>query len=363
MAEHVLIAGASGLVGQGALRHLREREGVAITLLSRRRPEDTVGAAFRSVDLLDPTACAAALDGVGGVTRLVYAALIEEPDLVDGWRNDRQIDANDRMFRNLMAALPPRAPGLRHVTLLQGTKAYGAHVRRMPIPAREDRDELRSQPNFYWRQEEHLRDLAAGADWSWTILRPQIVFGDTQGVAMNLIPALGVYAAIQRDLGEPFVYPGGGAAVLEAVDADLLARAIGWAGDAPAAAGEAFNVANGDVFTWLGVWPAIADALGVMPGEPSPRSLARDMPAHAARWDAIRARHGLRSGDFASFVGSGFQYADFTMGHGVPPGRTPVSLVSTVKIRQAGFGEAMDTETMFRKWIVALQDRRLLPPR
>ena len=46
------------------------------------------------------------------------------------------------------------APELRHVTLLQGTKAYGVHVRPIAIPSREDSGEMREEPNFYWLQEE-----------------------------------------------------------------------------------------------------------------------------------------------------------------------------------------------------------------
>ena len=52
-----------------------------------------------------------------------------------------QIETNQRMLANTLAALEPASPGLRHVVLLQGTKAYGAHVHAIPIPAREDRDE------------------------------------------------------------------------------------------------------------------------------------------------------------------------------------------------------------------------------
>jgi hypothetical protein len=38
-------------------------------------------------------------------------------------------------------------------------------------------------------------------------------------------------------------------------------------------------------------------------------------------------------------------------------------LVSTIKARQAGFSECIDTEAMFRKWIDRWQNLRLLPPR
>ena len=48
------------------------------------------------------------------------------------------------------------------MALLQGTKAYGVHVRPLTVPARENRSEMHEQPNFYWNQERYLRARAAG---------------------------------------------------------------------------------------------------------------------------------------------------------------------------------------------------------
>ena len=52
------------------------------------------------------------------------------------------------------------------------------------------------------------------------------------GGAMDLIPPLGVYAAMLREQGRPLDFPGGAARVAQAVDVDLLARAIAWSGEA-----------------------------------------------------------------------------------------------------------------------------------
>ena len=97
---------------------------------------------------------------------------------------------------------------------------------------------------------------------------------------MNVIPALGVYAAMMRRAGKTRLdYPGGVGRVAQAVDADLLARAIAWSGEAATARNEIFNVTNGDVFVWPNVWPAIADALGFAAGEHVPLSLDQRDPA------------------------------------------------------------------------------------
>lgn len=362
MAEHVLIAGASGVVGYAALKHFAARPGTRITAVSRRAPIDTFQAERLPLDLTDAAATRAALGGASDVTHVVYAALHEKPGLVAGWREADQIETNQRMLENTLSALD-RAD-LRHVTLLQGTKAYGAHVHAIPLPAREDRDEDRSVENFYWRQEDHLRAEAARRGFTWTILRPQIIFGEALGAAMNLIPAIGVYAALLKAAGEPLHFPGGGETILEAVDADLLARVVDWTFRTPAALNQAFNVTNGDVFTWRGVWPAIAAALGMSVGDERPSSLAETLAGRSADWDAIRQAHGLAAPALPDFVGQGFHYADFTMAYGrqgAPGTLAGAALVSTVKLRQAGFCEAVDTEVMFRRLFRAFQDARLLP--
>jgi nucleoside-diphosphate-sugar epimerase len=259
-----------------------------------------------------------------------------------------------------MAALEPVAPDLRHVALLQGTKAYGVHVRPLTVPAREGRSEMYEQPNFYWAQENFLRELQQGKGWHWSILRPVLIVGLAMGGAMDLIPPLGVYAAMLREQGRALDYPGGAARVSQAVDVDLLARAIAWSGEATTARNEAFNVTNGDVFTWENTWPAIADALEMKPGAAVPLSLAQQYPKWIAPWDELRRKHDLIAPSLEAFVGLSFQYADYSMRHGQTQSGPP-SIVSTVKINQAGFTEMMDTETMFRKWFRQAKASRLLP--
>src|SRR6478735_8056572 len=155
--KKVVVAGATGLVGSAVLRHFGSTGKCEVVALSRRRPRDLHGARHVQIDLTDAAQCARTASELHGATHLVYAALYEAPNLVDGWRDSDQIRINDRMLRNLMAVLEPAAPELRHVALLQGTKAYGAHVRPLTVPAREGRSEMYEQPNFYWAQENFLR--------------------------------------------------------------------------------------------------------------------------------------------------------------------------------------------------------------
>lgn len=208
-----------------------------------------------------------------------------------------------------------------------------------------------------------MRARRATAPWRFTILRPQIVFGDAFGSNMNAIPALGVYAAVQRHDGRPRSFPCGAAFLTEAVDADIVAGALKCAASSASAADETFNVTNGDVFTMEDLWPAIADAFGMEVGERESLPLAAAIPARQDTWAALVQRFGLRSpADLRDVVGQSFIYADLIMGFSAPSAPPP-TLLSTIKIRRAGFQECIDTEDMYRKWIGSFQASSYLPSR
>ena len=358
----VLVVGASGVIGAAAVEHFATLPDWTVIGLSRRRPDVPAETVFEhlALDLNDAEACRAAAARFGAVTHVVYAALFEKPGLVAGWFEQDQMQTNLAMMRNLMGPLLEQAKGLRHVSVLQGTKAYGAHVHRLAVPAREGQSRD-PHDNFYWLQEDYIRGVQAGSDWTFTIWRPQIVFGAAHGVAMNLIPVIGAYAAICRELKLPFYCPGEQENIIEAVDTDLIAGALAWAAEAPAARGETFNITNGDVMVWKNVWPAIAAAVGLEPAFGSPLSLSAFLPAHADVWDKIVEKHNLRRIPMVTLLGESHHYADllFSWGASILPGST---LVSTIKLRQAGFGGCMDTEVMFDKWLGKLVDRGVLPP-
>jgi len=360
MRKTMLIAGASGVCGQAALEHFTTVGDWDVIAVSRRRPDVAPGTwRHMAVDLLDEAACRAAFADPHQVTHVVYAALFEKPGLAAGWRERDQMDANLAMMRNLMEPLRVAATGLRHVSLLQGTKAYGAHIHPIALPAKErwPRDD---HENFYWLHEDYIRQVSAGAAWTWTIFRPQIIFGSATGVAMNLTPVLGAYAAICREEGLDFVYPGGAAYIREAVDARLLARAFAWAAEAPAAQGETFNLTNGDVFVWQDLWPGLTRMFGLNPGAPRGFRLAEFLAEKADVWERVVQEHGLRPIALPDLLGQSHIYADICFAYGPTPRQN--LLVSTVKIRQAGFADCIDTEDMLREGFEDLARRHILPP-
>ncbi len=360
MTNKVLITGASGVVGASAVDAYLAA-GWEVVALSRRAPEVDSTRPFQHLpcDLRDAAAARAALSSLSGITHVVYAALFEQPGLIAGWQDAEQMKTNLAMLDNCMTPLLAGANAITHVSLLQGTKAYGIHLHTMPIPARE-RAPRDAHANFYWLQEDWLRAAADRHGFGWTILRPQLILGRAHGAAMNLIPVLGAYAAICRETGQPFGFPGGISYVWEAVDARLLADVFVWASVTDAARGEHYNVTNGDVFEWRNLWPAISAALGIEPGPDAPLAMAEFLPAHAAAWDRAVGKHGLRKVSLDALLGESHYYADFCFAYGAttPP---PAAFVSAIKLRRAGFTQVCDTEDTFTYWIADFQRRKLLP--
>jgi nucleoside-diphosphate-sugar epimerase len=359
MSNKVLVTGASGLLGVAAVEKFLDA-GWEVIGVSRRKPELYNGREFKflPVDLQDPAASRAAFESLTGVTHIAYTALHEQPDLVAGWSSQTQIETNNAMLRNVVEPILANATNFQHIGILQGTKVYGVHLHPIPIPARE-RDPRDQHDNFFLDQEDYVAEMGAKHGFTYTALRPQLVTGPTPG-ALNVIPAIGVYAAIRSELGEPFSFPGGPSFVWEAADADLVADAMVWAAQSPQAANEAFNITNGDVFEWRNVWPALAQALGARTGPDTPMSVAAYLDEHSDVWDRIVTKYGLRPLSLHQLVGHGDQHADFAFAHGAPEG--PRAFVSTVKLRQAGFTETFDTQDAFRTALQLLIDRKVLPP-
>jgi nucleoside-diphosphate-sugar epimerase len=354
----MLVAGATGVVGAAAVEHFAALPGWEVIALSRRPATASVNVRHLPVDLTDADACKRSLVGLDDVTHVLYAALYEKPDLIVGWQDQEQMRVNLAMLRNLLDALEPVAHGLRHITLLQGAKAYGVHVGQAPVPAKE-RAPRHPHENFYWLQEDFVRERQAKAGWSYSILRPQIVLGYALASPMNVIPAIGVYAAIMRELGRPLAFPGGGRHVNGASDSRLIARAVEFVGTNPVAQNETYNNVNGDALCWHDIWPSIAAHFGMSLADAQPMKLADEMPKYESVWSRIVEKHGLQPLSLSQLVNSSWQYADRVFAYGI---ETPNdTLMSPIKLRNAGFDGCEDTEDSLLYWLSRMQRNKLLP--
>ena len=362
--KKVVIAGASGLVGSAAVRLFAARDDWDVVAVSRRPPLD-VQACVRHVpvDLRDAPACAQVFGAMPDVTHVIYAAVSEKPgDIYGGWSDPAQIAQNAAMLRNLFEPLVATARGLQHVALVHGAKAYGCHLPQVevPVPMRESLPRP-PHPNFYFEQEDYLWSRQRGQSWAWTIWRPVGVAGVAIGSPMNSFLMLPLYAALRREAGLDLPMPAGVTLASEATDADLIAQALEWGAQAPNARNEVFNISNGDVVAQRERFPLIAAHFGMQLGPPRRLDVAQEVAGMAGLWRDMVHRHGLAApADVAALFGGSMEMS--SVGTEAPAGN-PLrwGLVSTIKLRQAGFHGCMDTLEMVRKYARRYQDLGILP--
>jgi nucleoside-diphosphate-sugar epimerase len=248
------------------------------------------------------------------------------------------------------------ASTLRHITFYQGGKSYGADLGPFKTPAREDDPRLMG-PNFYYDQEDVLRERQTGKSWHWTALRPEGTTGFSLGTPMNIGMSIAVYAAISKHLGLPLRFPGTEKtynALYQITSADILASATVWAGESASARNEIFNITNGDYFRWRYLWPRIAGMFDMPPAEPIPTPLTVYMADKKPVWDAIVREHGLQSTPYEQvswwpFADAILRLMEFD------------NITSTIKARRAGFHDCIDTEEMFENFFARLRKDKIIP--
>ena len=341
-----LVVGASGIIGNAVVRELKGRPDWQVRALPRTFIE---GVETIKVDLLDAGATAQALQAARDTTHVFYAALKGGTDLLDEER------INGGMLRNLLDGLRAVGAPLQRVVHYQGAKVYGVHLGHTQAPFYED-DPRHMTPNFYYVQEDLLRERSARGDFEWSILRPDVVVGDIAGNPMNIVMVMGVFAALSRAAGVPLRFPGThkvySGVLAQTTDADWMARASVWAALDPKASGEAFNLVN-EPFRWERVWRRVAEAFDMEVGPPQPFSLAKQMPLKAEAWQKLVEQHGLQALPYEKLVG--WWFGDFVF-------NTEFDMVSDMgKIRRAGFTEAVETEATIVRAIERLRASKQLP--
>ena len=324
-----LVVGASGITGSAVVDQL-SAEGWHVLALARRSGPALPGVRWIQADLRS----AADLNKV-------LASEMPERVFFTAWSRQNSeelnIEVNGGMVRDLLAALA-HAP-VRHVALVTGLKhylgpfeAYGQGT--MPdTPFSED--ELRLDvANFYYAQEDELFAASARQGFTWSVHRSHTVIGHAVGNLMNMGLTLAAQAALCRNLGMPFVFPGSATqwnGVTDMTDATILAEQMVWAATTAAGANEAFNVVNGDVFRWRAMWPKIAAYFGVEPVGfvDEPRPLEVQMAGMEPVWAELAAAHNLVESDLGRIASWWHTDADL--------GRNIEVFTDITKSRLAGF--------------------------
>lgn len=344
-----LIVGAHGVIGSNLASHLAALGNWDIVGLSRRGGSSQGSVRHIAVDLLDIRDARETLGGLHDVTHIFYAAYQDRPSWAE------LVEPNVAMLRNVVDTVEPIARNLRHISLMQGYKVYGAHLGPFKTPARET-DANHMPPEFNADQQDLLEDRQVGKSWGWSALRPSVVIGQALGNPMNLAIAIAVYASMSRELGLPLRFPGKAGAydkIIEMTDAGLLARATVWAATDERCANQAFNITNGDLFRWNEMWPKIASSFGIETAPPLPMSLDTIMADKQPLWDKMKARHGIADTPYADV--SSWRFADFVFGWDYD------FFADGTKARRFGFHDFVDTEEMFMRTFSELRQRRIIP--
>src|SRR5277367_584477 len=220
-----LVAGALGVTGRSLVNHLVSLGNWEVIGLSRRRPEFRTDAQFIALDLLNRSEVQTRLSVIGDITHIFYAALQPAANFF------AEVAPNLAMLTNIVETVEHLSTTFRKVVLIEGAKFYGAHLGPYKTPAKET-DPRHMPPNFYYDQEDYLKERSAGKSWSWTALRPSCICGFAVGNPMNMATSIAVYATLCRELGLPLRFPGSACAyglIMEMTDAELLAKAMAWA--------------------------------------------------------------------------------------------------------------------------------------
>ncbi|MDR3623380.1 MAG: SDR family oxidoreductase [Paludisphaera borealis] len=353
MALRAVIAGVSGIVGSN-LAALLVSKGWEVHGLARRPETGIPGVRPIAADLLKPESLRAALAGVDP-THVFFATWLRQATEAENCA------VNGAMVRNLLSAFDS-SDSLRHVALVTGLKHYlgpfeSYASQRPETPFREEMPRMPVE-NFYYTQEDEVFEAARRRGFTWSVHRPHTIIGYALGNAMNMGVTLAVYAAICRETGRPFVFPGSvqqWEGLTDVTDARILARHLEWAATSDAARNEAFNIVNGDVFRWKWLWPKLATDFGIdvapYPGRPTP--LDPQLAGAGPVWAEIAAKYGLAQPDLDKLASAWHTDLDL--------GREMEVVTDMTKSRVAGFSDYQPTLGSFLDLFARLREDRIIP--
>jgi nucleoside-diphosphate-sugar epimerase len=352
--RHLLVVGGYGVAGTSVVDAATSAGGWHVVTAGRRAGSANLmngspAPTHVRVDLLDAKGAIEAFAGLSKVTDVLFSAYVERETMA------ASVEPNVAMLRNTLEALVQAGARVQRVVLIGGGKSYGPHLGPYKTPAKESDPRLMG-PIFYEDQQDVLTEWAATHGASWTILRPDGIVGPSFGSPMNLAQGIAVFAAVSKELGVPLRFPGSiGAwsALHQLTDASVLGKAVLWALSADSARGEIFNVTNGDNFRWRHLWPDVAKFFDMPVEEMQPMSLVRQMADKEPVWNRIVARHQLQKTPWNQIAAWPFVDGLLSLDYDL--------VQSTIKIRQAGFGDCMDTHKSVIGQLQRLRDAKLIP--
>ncbi|CAH0772139.1 unnamed protein product [Bemisia tabaci] len=275
--------------------------------------------------------------------------------------------ANATMLANVLTVLQSNPLSrLSHITLQTGTQHYmgpvhdpthSAFLLPHEPPFVEDSPRL-PYPNFYYALEDIVASFVPKLTYS--VHRASLVLGASSRSAYNALLTLSTYAVICRYQGLPFRFPGTRYTwehFCDMSDARVLAEQHVWAAVTPQAKNQAFNCANGDVFTWKSVWKVLCDLFDVefVPFEEQHErfDFVGTMAKKGKVWEEIVETHGLHETKLKEITCAAGMYniLHFEFQH----------VCSMNKSREFGFFGYANTLKNIRVWVERLRKMKILP--
>ncbi|KAK8518867.1 hypothetical protein V6N13_017866 [Hibiscus sabdariffa] len=363
-----LIIGVTGIVGNSLAEILPSSDtpggpwkvyGVA----RRPRPAwtDHLPVDYIQCNILNEDEARDKLSKLNDVTHIFYVAWAEKPNEAEN------CIVNGTMLRNVLKAVIPNAPKLKHICLQTGRQHYTGpsdsfgrvQVQPHDPPFREDLPRLKLL-NFCYTLEDVLFEEVKGmARLTWSVHRPGLVFGFSPFSSMNIVRSLCVYAAICKHEGKPLRFPGNRQAwegYWDASDADLIAEHQIWATMNRHAKNEAFNCSNGDVFKWKDLWKVLANQFGIehygFQETDEKWSLSEMMKDKGPVWDEIVRNKGLLPTKLNNT--GAWQFVDSVL--------SGKSLLDSMnKSKEHGFVGFRNSRTSFNSWINKMKTHNIVP--
>ncbi|KAF3391200.1 hypothetical protein DPV78_010939 [Talaromyces pinophilus] len=270
-----IVAGANGISGDYMLQVLCEspERWTKIYALSRRPPNKNWPAHVKhiSVDFLDSPEKIAEQLRLHEVKAdyIFFFAYIQPPPKEGGsiWSAvEDLVRVNKQLLVNFLEAQTLNKSIPKRILLQLGAKYYGLHLGPAKLPLEESDPRVLLEQNFYYSQEDCLKDFAQKHNIGWNTTRPAFIPGAVTDASMDLCFALGIYATVQKYLNQPLVYPAGFKSwtnVQNLSSAATNCYLAEWAVLTGAAENQSFNAIDGAPFTWESFWPQLADRFGL----------------------------------------------------------------------------------------------------
>ena len=205
---------------------------------------------------------------------LYFASYVQPPPLEGKglWSDvEETTKQNVALLSNLLQALPLANIKPKRILLQCGAKYYGLHLGPTSTPMEEEDPRHGIEGNFYFPQEDVLKEYCEKNDATWVITRPCFILGAVENAAMNILWPLSIYAAIQAHLRLPLEFPGDVAA-WDAEKHQSMSTLIGyhaeWALLTPQAGNQALNQSDSSAFSWGKFWPTLASWYHTSAGQP-----------------------------------------------------------------------------------------------